>query len=213
MCAVQLPGRTMRLSEPAVASVPLLADAIVAAITPYLDIPFALFGHSLGAVLATEVAHGLATRDLPQPRHLIVSGRRPPRLPDPQSPLSGLSDPDFVDEINRRYGGIPPEILANADILTLLLPSLRADTVALETHDPPARRRLGCPISAFGGADDALTPFAHLDAWRDETASTFDVRVFPGGHFYLEPERAAVLAQLSAILAPLLVAADREPAA
>ena len=185
----------MRLSEPAIPNILALADAIITAITPHLVIPFALFGHSMGAPLAAEVAHGLAARGLPQPCRLIVSGRRPPRLPDPLPPLSGLSDPDFVAEIKRRYDGIPHEILANPDLLAMLLPALRADIVALETHRPPARPPLNCPISAFGGADDALAPRAHLDAWRDETASTFDVRVFPGGHFYLETERAAVLAQ------------------
>jgi medium-chain acyl-[acyl-carrier-protein] hydrolase len=207
VCAVQLPGRTVRLSEPAVANIPVLVDGIVGAITAYLDIPFVFFGHSMGAILAAEVARELASRGLRLPSHLFVSGRRPPHMPDPESSLRGLSDPEFVAEINRRYGGIPPEILEHQDVLAMLLPSLRADIAALETHRPARRGPLQCPISAFGGSDDALTPPAHLEAWRGETATTFEVCLFPGGHFYLEPERAAVLAKVSAILAPILNAA------
>jgi surfactin synthase thioesterase subunit len=206
VCGVQLPGRTSRLAEPAISSLPVLADAVAQAITPYLDIPFAFFGHSMGAVLAAEVTRTLAAGGLPLPRHLFVSGRRPPHVPDPESPLRGLSDPEFVAEINRRYGGIPPEILQNQDILAILLPSLRADIAALETHRPPPRERLGCPISALGGADDPLTPRAHLDAWRDETTGAFEVCIFPGGHFYLEAQRTAVLAKVSATLAPMMSA-------
>jgi surfactin synthase thioesterase subunit len=208
VCGVQLPGRTTRMAEPAVTSLASLVDAISRAITPCLDIPFAFFGHSMGAVLAVEVTRTLAAGGLPLPRHLFVSGRRPPHVPDPESPLRGLSDPEFVAEINRRYGGIPPAILENQEILAILLPSLRADIAALETHRPPPRERLACPITALGGADDPLTPRAHLDAWREETAGAFEVSIFPGGHFYLEPQRTAVLAKVSATLAPMMSAIE-----
>ena len=213
ICAVQLPGRANRLREPAVASIPALVDALVHAMTPHLDIPFAFFGHSMGAVLAFEVAQQLASRGPQHPSHLIVSGRRPPHVPDLASPLHGLPDREFVSEINRRYGGIPPEILENQDVLTLLLPCLRADITALETHRPTRGSPLPCPISAFGGADDPLTPRAHLESWGGETTGWFEVCVFAGGHFYLEPQRAAVLARLSALLTPVLCAAKNREAA
>jgi surfactin synthase thioesterase subunit len=93
--------------------------------------------------------------------------------------------------------------------MELLLPALRADITALETHNPPPRPPLPCPIAAFGGADDRLTPRAHLEAWRGETTGSFRVRVFAGGHFYLDPRRAEVLGDLSATLAPLLAAPGR----
>src|SRR6185295_7994053 len=95
------------------------------------------FGHSMGAVLASEVARELARRGAPLPRYLMVSAWRSPHIADPQSPLRNLSDAEFVEEIMRRYGGIPPEILREKDILALLLPALRADIAALETHQPP----------------------------------------------------------------------------
>lgn len=213
LCAVQLPGRTIRISEPAIASIPVLAENIADVITPHLDIPFVFFGHSMGAVLAGEVARELDARGLQLPRHLIVSARRPPHVPDPHPPLRNLTDAEFIDEVIRRYGGIAPEVLAEKDVLAILLPTLRADVAALETYRPPRRAPLQCPISAFGGADDALTPRADLEAWRSETALNFEVSVFPGGHFYLEAEQAAVLAKISTILSPILNAArKREPA-
>ena len=200
VCAVQLPGRTARMAEPPIASVPVLVDGIVTAVTSHLDIPFVFFGHSMGAILAAEVTRELARRGARLPRYLIVSARRPPHMADPQSPLRDLSDTEFVEEIMRRYGGIPPEILREKDILALLLPALRADIAALETHRPPRRAPLPCPIVAFGGSDDALTPRAHLEAWREETTSDFEICVFPGGHFYLESRRTAVLAKVSEFL-------------
>ena len=95
------------MSEPPIASIPALVDGIVAAITPHLDIPFVFFGHSMGAILAAEVTRELACRGARLPRYLIVSARRPPHMADPQSPLRNLSDTEFVEEIMRRYGGIP----------------------------------------------------------------------------------------------------------
>jgi len=115
--------------------------------------------------------------------------------------LRHLSDAAFVAEINRRYSGIPPEIAAEPDVLALLLPALRADIAALETHQPSSRDPLDCPLLVFGGSDDPLTPRAHLDAWRGESRSNFGVRIFPGGHFYLDDCREAVVAEVSRTLA------------
>jgi medium-chain acyl-[acyl-carrier-protein] hydrolase len=188
-------------------------EALVAAMSPLLDVPYTLFGHSMGATLAAEVTRELASRGLRLPSYLIVSGRRPPHMADPQSPLRNLSDTEFVEEIMRRYGGIPSEILREKDILALVLPALRADIAALETHRPPRRAPLPCPIVAFGGSDDALTPSTHLEAWREETASNFEICVFPGGHFYLDSGRTAVLAKVSEFLVRTVdVASNREPA-
>ena len=204
--AVQLPGRASRLREPAIASIPALVDALVPVLRPHMDLPFAFFGHSMGALLVVEVARRLTISGGPLPKHLVVSGRRPSHVSSPEPLLHKLPDAEFLSEINRRYGGIPPELLEHAEVIELLLPSLRADMTAIETFLPSPGVTLTCPISAFGGAEDRLTPREHLEAWRSETSSTFRVRTFPGGHFYLDERREEVFADLSVTLAAMLSA-------
>lgn len=205
VCAIQLPGRANRMREPALGSVSALVQNLVPALQPLLDLPFAFFGHSMGAVLAGEVARGLRDAGGPLPRHLFVSGRRPAHWPNPDPLMHTLPDDQFVAEIQRRYGGIPPEVAAHQELLELLLPCLRADIQALETHLPHSSRTpLECPISAFGGSNDPLTPREHLEGWREDTQGPFRVRVFPGDHFYLQPQGDAVLADVATTLAPLL---------
>lgn len=207
VCAVQLPGRETRLQERAFTHLPDIVSALVVAMRAEFDRPFAFFGHSMGAVVATELARTLQAGAGPVPEHLIVSGRRAPHLADTDAPIHCLPDAAFVAELNRRYGGIPQEVLQHQELLDLLLPCLRADLTALETFQPPAGPGLSMPISAFGGSEDPRASRAQLEAWRHATHGIFRSRVFPGDHFFLNSRRADVLADLSITLAPLLAGA------
>lgn len=199
VCAIELPGRGNRLRESPLDSVETMVAQLLDHLLPELDRPFVFFGHSMGAVLAYETALALAGAGHPLPEHLFVSGRRPPHVPDPMSPLGELPVSAFVAEINRRYGGIRPELLAHPDVMELLLPALRADIRALDRHQPAhLRAALPCPITAMGGDADAVTPAEHLEAWRPLTAAAFAARRYTGDHFYLDPRRAEVLADLAA---------------
>jgi medium-chain acyl-[acyl-carrier-protein] hydrolase len=112
-----------------------------------------------------------------------------------------MADGPFVDEIGRRYGGIPPVVLENPELVQLMLPFLRADFTVFETYQYREAPPLDCPITAFGGAsDDYVRPEA-LEAWADETTGGFSVRVFPGGHFFLQDHRAPLVAAVCAALA------------
>jgi medium-chain acyl-[acyl-carrier-protein] hydrolase len=205
VCTVQLPGREQRSREAPLTSIVELVHELVPALLPYLDLPFGIFGHSMGAVLASEVTRALAEAGNPLPQHLLVSGRRPPHIPGTESPMHGLPDAAFIAELNRRYRGIPAEILEQPDLMALFIPILRADLTALETYLPAPRAPLSCPITVFGGADDRLTPREHLEAWRSETSGAFQVRVYPGEHFFLNSERPRLLADIAAALKPILV--------
>jgi medium-chain acyl-[acyl-carrier-protein] hydrolase len=185
-------------------SIAELVQELVPALLPHLDVPYVMFGHSMGAVLASEVTRALAEAGNPLPQHLLVSGRRPPHIPGTESPMRGLSDPEFVAELSRRYGGIPAEILQEPELMALFIPVLRADLTALETHFPTRRAPLACPITAFGGADDRLTPREHLEAWRGETSGAFQVRMYAGDHFFLNSQRPKLLADITATLEPML---------
>jgi len=211
LTAVQLPGHGNRLRERPIDRLEDLVSATVEAIRDASEGPCALFGHSMGAILASETARAMIAEGLPPPVMLFVSGRRPATMPDRDPPLAVLTDVEFVAEVQRRYDGIPAEIVAEPDLLALLLPTLRADIAALEAFRPGRRDPLPVPLMAMGGVDDRLVPRAHIAAWHAETMAEFDQRMFPGGHFYLDTNRAAVVGDIAR---RLTVAVDnlREPA-
>jgi surfactin synthase thioesterase subunit len=214
VCAIQLPGRGSRFREPPFTRMHDIVRSLASALRAHVDRPFAFFGHSMGAIVAREVARELSRAGL-VPGHLFVSGRRPPWMPDPdrRRALHPLPDAEFVDEVSRRYGGIPPEVRAHDDLMALLLPGLRADFEALETFALAVPESLPCPVTAYGGTCDPQTPRTHLDAWCTETRSDFSVRTFEGGHFYLEPQRADLLSDISARLGRMCCDTGRETVA
>jgi surfactin synthase thioesterase subunit len=189
---VQLAGRGWRLNEPPVRDLDRLAEAVSESILPLTDLPYAVFGHSMGAWLAFEVVRSLEARGS-RPVCLFASGRRAPSMPDSDAPLRHLGDEAFVREVQTRYGGIPAEILADAEVLSLLLPALRADIEALETYLYTPAPSLVCAIVALGGEQDPRVPVEHLAPWASETSGGFDVATFAGGHFYFQDGPAAVL--------------------
>jgi medium-chain acyl-[acyl-carrier-protein] hydrolase len=197
--AVQLPGRGWRLREQPIADLGRLAELAAAAILPLADLPVALFGHSLGAWLALEVARRLEAAGA-IPACLFVSGRQAPSVGALHPPMSHLSDEEFIHEIQIRYGGIPPEILASPEVLALLLPALRADVAALESYAYRGGRPIECPIVALGGESDPIVPVEYLSPWAMETLGGFEVETFPGGHFYFQNRAAPLLGALEASL-------------
>jgi len=201
VCAVRLPGREARLSEAPFTRGEDLVPAVAAALLPLLDMPYALFGHSMGAVAAFELARQWRRQGVCLPVRLFVSGARAPERPNPDPPLGHLSDREFVAEVRRRYDAIPTGVLENPELLQLLLPSLRADFAIFENYVYRAEAPLDCPISAFGGQDDARVCADDVAAWGTHTTRPVAIRMFPGDHFFIHGSEQAVQRTVSEDLA------------
>jgi surfactin synthase thioesterase subunit len=208
---VLLPGREWRLEEPPARHITELLGPLCAALTPCLDQPYALFGHSMGAVVAFEVARWFSRSSGAGPRCLIVSGRRAPGLACDRR-LSELPDDEFVAEVGR-LNGIPPEVLAEPGLLDVVLPALRADFELAETYQPLPGGRLDCPVVAYLSTDDPEVSYDGVLRWREVTTGEFSVRVFRGDHFYLKGGRPDVLEAVRDDLRPERWARLTQPAA
>ncbi|MCL6285136.1 alpha/beta fold hydrolase [Ruegeria sp. 2012CJ41-6] len=206
--AVQPPGRANRHAETPLDSMSDLVQSLLPALLPLTDRPYAFFGHSMGAVFAAYTAKEIVNSGWTPPRRLFLSSRQPPHRPSPVSPLDHLSDQEFVDEINRRYGGIPPEILDEPSILELLLPALRADIRVLERVEGDMPHRLPIPITAYGGNQDPLVSSEMLASWQDWTSRPLDLNLFQGGHFYLNDVTMRLLTSISSALRQSRVAKE-----
>ncbi|RKT17082.1 medium-chain acyl-[acyl-carrier-protein] hydrolase [Streptomyces sp. 1114.5] len=200
---VVLPGRESRVRELPFRRVEQLLDPLCEALEPFLDRPYAFFGHSLGSLLAYEVARRFSAGPGRGPELLVVSGRRAPRLPTDRRLFSTLPDAEFLAAM-AGLGGTPPEVLGEPQLLNLMLPTLRADFELNETYRPLAGPRLRCPIAAYMGADDPEVSAPELLAWSGETTGEFTMRVLPGGHFYLKDEPDDVLGAVRQDLARVL---------
>jgi medium-chain acyl-[acyl-carrier-protein] hydrolase len=192
---VQLPGREALIADALQDSIAALVAAVRGSVEPFLDRPFAFFGHSMGAWIAFELTRALRRDGQRMPEHLFASGRRAPQIEASQTLLHKLADEDLVHTVMRLFGGIPDVVRAEPELMALLLPVLRADLKAIETYAYQPDSPLPCPISAFGGLDDHQVSSSDLKAWSEQTQRAFRVRTFPGSHFYLNESSQASLCQ------------------
>lgn len=198
--AVQLPGRENRFLEAPYTRLDDALGALVPELTPWLDRPYAFFGHSLGALVAYEAARAVVAAGGPAPVHLHVSGRIAPQLSDPRRRLHRLSDPELLAEL-RALGGIPAAVLENRELMALTLPVLRADLAVNEGYRHAAGTPLDVPITAFGGSDDPKVQPLELGEWARQTSARFRVCVLPGGHFFTSTALPELLREILGDLA------------
>lgn len=210
LCRVHLPGRENRLTEPAFERLPPLIERLARALPAHCDVPVAFFGHSMGALVAFELARELRRQGAAGPVHLFLSGHRAPQIPDPDPPIHHLPDAQFLSEL-QRLDGTPEEVLRDAELMQLAMPTLRADFAACETYSYAADEPLDCPISAFGGAWDPRLPEEQLAGWREQTSERFCLRMLPGSHFFLHTARPLLLSALYEDLDQILIELAHRP--
>jgi medium-chain acyl-[acyl-carrier-protein] hydrolase len=190
--SILLPGHEANHGEGLFSSISPLVDLLVPTIASYQSTPFVFFGHSMGALVSFELARQLRRQRIPGPVHMIVSGHRAPQLRDPRPILHQLPDREFQHEL-RELGGTPETVLQNPELMELLLPVLRADFALCESYLYAAEEPLDCSITAFGGNNDLKVSREELSAWQTQTRKSFSLRMFPGGHFFVQTAEMLVL--------------------
>ena len=190
---VQPPGRETRVGEPPVRSMDALVRQITNELLPHLGTRFAFFGHSMGSLVAFEVARELRRRGAPGPQKLLLSAFRTPGASSPMTKHLSLPDEEFIERVGERYGALPPAILENQELLAHYLPALRADFELLATYRFVPDAPLTCPLVLYNGLSDGLISPVDLQGWRQMTTRECTERWFPGAHFYLRERRSEVL--------------------
>lgn len=198
--ALELPGRGRRIGEPLVSdmgeAVAMLADEVADA----CDRPCCVFGYSVGALVAFELAREWRRRGLPQPVRLIVAASAAPRRARPGRGLHALPDRELVERL-ARWGGVPAALRDQEQLLRLVLPGLRADLRLSEAYSYRTEEPLSCPIVAYAGSRDPIASADLMSEWRAHTTGSFEMHTVPGGHFFLEESRVALLTSLATELA------------
>lgn len=210
ICAVQLPGREYRIGEAAYRRIPDLLNSLTEAIAPYLDRPFALFGHSMGALISFALARHLRQTLGKLPTRLYLAAYRAAHLPNPNIKIYHL--PSEVFRVVLRAEGIPEAVLQNEELIQAMLPTLRADFELCDTYDYREDLPLECPLTVYGGLDDVRVRASDLEAWRMHCSGPFNLKLFPGSHFFLHSAQYLLLAELSRDLAECLMSSGPVPA-
>jgi surfactin synthase thioesterase subunit len=201
VCAVQPPGRETRLGEAAYVEVGALVHDLVPALLPLVDRPTAIYGHSLGALTAFELARGMRAAGLPAPVHLVVSGRPAPQLEDARAHWHDLPAGEMVRQL-RILGGTSEEILSHPELVERFLPGLRSDFAMNENYRHAKEPPLAIPLTVLGGTADPRATRPELAAWQEQTTASFHLRTIDGGHFAVLSRAEEVLGCVARQLGP-----------
>ncbi len=182
------PGRAGRFQDKLAMTMEELVDDAWRQFNQFLDKPYILFGHSLGALVAFEFLHKLKSQSKTMPVHFIASARKAPHLKS-MTDWTTLNDEEFTQKLDK-LGGLHPDIAANKELLELLMPILRADIGIVEQYNPDDRTPLTCPATVFGGTEDANIPENDLELWQSCFAKPIKLNMLDAGHFYLDTHAA-----------------------
>jgi surfactin synthase thioesterase subunit len=186
-------GRGMRFRERPFGTVEAMVEEYFTALLPNLELPFSFYGHSLGGLVAFELARRLQEAGLAMPERVFVGASAPPHLGLIHEEIHQLPDDEFVSAIQERYAGIPVEVLNEPDLIEMFLPALKADFAAYERYRFVETNPVACPVTAFAGAGDRGIAPQLIEEWRRHTAAEFSLKTVPGDHFFLSTSGDAVL--------------------
>jgi medium-chain acyl-[acyl-carrier-protein] hydrolase len=203
VCPLQPPGRENRLAEPPMIRIPRMVESLAGSLAPLLDRPFALFGHSVGALVVFELARRLRRQGRRSPDWLFTSGHPAPDLPPRRPAVSHLAPPQFWQAMYDHFD-VGVAVLANEELKVALYPALRADYELVETYRYEEEAPLSIPLSVFGGSRDPETTEAELQAWSRHTSRRFRRRTLEGDHMFVKAQREALVRELAQDLSELL---------
>jgi surfactin synthase thioesterase subunit len=191
---LHLPGRGVRYNLPAMHNWAQLIGLLMQDVQPYLARPFAIFGHSMGALIGIELAYAIRARHQRTPVWFGASGSKAPSRRERDLKWLDCPEETLLDEL-RSLHGTPPELLENRELLEMLLPALRADFYLCGSYHPQRREPLDCPLLALGGTgdDDVSPPQENLAAWSLETSGPCRVEMLDGDHFFIHTHQDAVI--------------------
>ena len=207
VCAIQLPGRSTRLDEQPINEIGELIPKLAEVVQDNSKKPFAFFGHSLGALIAYELAVYCARRRLEMPRTLFVSGCAAPHLIPKSSGAVELSDDALLEEL-RSYAGTPPEILENKELMNIALPSIRADFEMRDKYRYVSSSKLDIPFIILAGSGDGESPENDARGWFEHSSRGSRIEWFDGGHFFINSHRDEVLAYVRNCLQEVVASLD-----
>jgi surfactin synthase thioesterase subunit len=193
-CPLELSGRGRRFEEPFYNNIEEAVSDLYQSIQDQLDnAPYVFFGHSMGSLLVYELIFKIRENKRREPLHTFISGKNPPHITENNRKLHKLPDREFMEEIIK-LGGTPNEILKEPELLSLVIPILKADYKLLETYQwTPKNDNINCGLTVFGGTEDADVNIKDLAEWRQYTSREFNLYQFGGGHFFINEKTADIV--------------------
>lgn len=204
LVGIQLPGREGRFNEAFISDFDKLVHEIVVSLSPIINKPYVVFGHSMGALKGFEVIRELKKRKLRAPMLFIAAGRKPPQISDLDPPISHLPEDEFIEELLKDYAETLEHILDKKELRELFIPQLRADFKLCENYFYRPGEKLDCPILAYAGESESDLSDEELICWGDITNSASRSERFPGGHFFIHNTQVELLAAINTELKSLM---------